>query len=478
MPTSIETPVSAVAMLDAVRQARVRPSQLVAAALNRAEQIRQLNPFVLIDHEGALAAAEQADRPITEGNANAIGPLHGVPVAFKDFTPTCGHLTTRGSWSTGDWIPRFDPVIVQRLKAAGAIVIGKTTTPEFAYSSYTHSPRWGVTRNPHDLDRTPGGSSGGSACAVATGCVPLAEGTDMGGSVRIPAALSGVVGMKPSLGRIPMDILPSVFDNISHFGPLASSVDDAALFLNIAQGPHDADIQSQPDPDPIAVPVASEVDGLRIALSVDLGYYDVHPEIMARTDLAADRLASRGARVERVSLPWSRKINDTWLGLWGVTLAAAWGDCLPGHRQHMDPAVVALMEGARHRRAVAFKRVEVFRTRLWHDLRRIFAEYDVLLCPTCAVPAPGLETCDADFEQNLEDGRFAGLDMCCPFNLTPQCPAVSVPAGVTTVGLPIGLQIVTPRFADERALQVAKAVEADFPPIGPIKLSFDPDIRT
>lgn len=457
-------PTTAYAMAKAVRAGRVKPSDLIEAAIIRAEAIAPLNAFTLIDRDGARTAAAEADRAV--GRAD-MGPLHGVPVAFKDFTPTRGHLTTRGSWTTGDWVPAADPVVVQRLKAAGAIVLGKTTTPEFAYSSYTHSPRWGVTRNPYDRTRTPGGSSGGSACAVATGCVPLAEGSDMGGSVRIPAALSGVVGLKPSIGRIPMDILPTVFDNISHFGPLASCVDDAALFLSVAQGPDDADIQSQPAPPPVTVPLEARAPGLRVALSVDLGYYAVDPAVAERVEGAADALAARGARVEHVRLPWTRRINDTWIAIWGVALAAAWGDRLARHRARMDPAVVALIEAGRNQRAVTYKRMEHFRTELWHDLSGVFEDYDVLLTPTCAVTAPTLDTTDADYELDLPDGRFGGLDMCCPFNLVPQCPAVSVPVGLTEGGLPVGLQVVGPRFSDQRVLEVAKAVEADFPPLAP-----------
>ena len=453
-------PLSATAIARGVAAGELKPGTITERALARCRDITGLNPFVLVDAEGARAAAQALEKRITDGD---VGPLAGVPVAIKDFTPTRGHLTTRGSWSTGDWVPDADPVIVQRLKTAGAIVIAKTTTPEFAYSSYTHSPRWGVTRNPHDPQRTPGGSSGGSACAVATGCVPLAEGTDMGGSVRIPAALSGVVGLKPSLGRIPMDILPTVFDNISHFGPLASCVDDAALFLAVTQGADDADIQSQANPEPIATPVEPAAEGLRIALSPDLGYYAVDPDVTRSVDAAAEALARRGASVERVDLDWTRAVNDTWLMLWGVAQMAAWGHGLDRFRDRMDPALVELMEGAREQRAVALKQTEALRTRLWQDLARLFSAYDALLCPTCAVPAPGLDTTDADFEKDLADGRFGGLDLCCPFNLVPQCPVASVPIR-PAAGLPVGLQIVGRRFADAQVLRIARAVELDHPP--------------
>ena len=464
-------PCSAAGIAAAVREGRLAPTKVIRDAIERIDAIRGLNAFVLVDTDGAMAAAQALEASLQQGTAST-GPLAGVPIAIKDFTPTRGHLTTRGSWSTGDWVPTEDPVLVRRLKAAGAIVVGKTTTPEFAYSSYTHSPRWGVTRNPHDPERTPGGSSGGSACAVATGCVPLAEGTDMGGSVRIPAALSGVVGLKPSLGRIPMDILPTVFDNISHFGPLAGCVDDAALFLSVVQGSDDADIQSQTITSPIETPVtAADASRLKLAYSPDLGYYALDPGVAEQIEAAVEKLAAAGAEVERVDLPWTREINDIWMAIWGVSLAACWGDMAAACRDRPDPAVRQLMDDARSMTAIELKRTEILRTRIWHDLAQIFSRHDALLCPTCAVPAPSLTTTDADFDADLPDGRFGGLDMCCPFNLVPQCPVLSMPVGMTN-GLPVGLQIVGPRHADAAVLQIGKAIEELIPPTGAIDRSY------
>ena len=240
-----------------VRERKVSPVDLVEASLGRIDQVQPVfNAFTLILAEEARAAARTAEA--TEPR----GPLHGVPVAFKEFTPTKGHVTTRGSAAVHEEAAE-DPAIVRRFREAGAIIVAKTTTPEFAYSSYTRSPKWGVTGNPWDPARTPGGSSGGSGVAVTTGCVALAEGTDMGGSVRIPAALCGCVGLKPSLGRIPMDILPTVFDDMSHFGPLARTVDDAALFLSVAEGPLETDIMSQPAPMPLPDAFDRNLTGLR-----------------------------------------------------------------------------------------------------------------------------------------------------------------------------------------------------------------------
>ncbi len=172
--------------------------------------------------------------------ARRSGALHGVPIAIKDLTPTAGKRTTLGSYAFEHNVPEHSALLVERLLGAGGIMVGKTATPEFAYSSFTHSRLWGVTRNPWNTERSPGGSSGGSGAAVASGCVPLAEGTDMGGSVRIPASWSGVVGLKPSFGRIPLDFLPTQFDTIHHFGPLARTIDDARLFVAVGQRPERA----------------------------------------------------------------------------------------------------------------------------------------------------------------------------------------------------------------------------------------------
>ena len=238
--------------------------------------------------------------------------------------------------------------MVTALRRAGAIIIGQTTTPEFAHTLVTDSPLWGTTRNPHALDRTPGGSSGGSAAAVASGCVPLAEGTDMGGSVRIPAAWSGVVGLKPGLGRIPMDVLPGLFDSISHHGPLARCADDARLFLAATQGPDDADIMSIPGPArPRRDPLDGDVTGLRLGLSTTLGCWAVDPEIAAAVEAAAHRLEAAGATVDVVDPGFRPSDGAAWMTLWAVFMAAYFGDVLEEFRDRMDPAVVHLIETGR-----------------------------------------------------------------------------------------------------------------------------------
>ncbi|WP_448204961.1 amidase [Azospirillum sp. sgz302134] len=448
----------ATAIAHGIRSGRFRAEDVVAESIHRAKALTgPLNPFTLIREAQALDAARRADQAVARGEPT--GPLHGVPFAAKDLTPTAGDTTTLGSWSVPDWTPEETALCIRRLQEAGAILIGKTTTPEFAHSSFTASPRWGVTRNPWDPSRTSGGSSGGSAVAVAAGVVPFAEGTDMGGSVRIPAALCGTVGLKPSLGRIPMTILPSVFDNISHFGPLARTVDDAVAFMEAAAGPSDEDISSVPLRFSGEKARAGRLEGRRFALSMDLGYYEIQPGVEAAIRDAVRDLRNAGATVDEVAIPWTRAVNDQWFDLWCVFMTAYFGDRLASHRERMDPAVVAMMERGFAMDATGYKRTEVLRTAIWRDLAGLFERYDALLCPTCAVTAPPASETDDDYMATTADGRFRGLDMTCPFNLLPQCPALSLPVGLASDGLPVGLQIVGHRFADEDVLGIAVAFE-------------------
>ena len=449
---------SAVELAALIRERELSPVEVVEAALARIEEVNPaLNAFPFVYPAAALEAARAAEATIARGDA--LGPLHGVPIALKDFTPTRGLRTTLGSFAYEHWVPDFDPVIWQRLQAAGAILIGKTATPEFAHSSYTESPLWGITRNPWNPERTPGGSSGGAGAAVAAGCVPLAEGTDMGGSVRIPAAFCGVVGLKPSLGRIPMDVLPTVFDSISHFGPLARTVEDAALFLAVTAGPHDADIQSLPEgPDP-RERLGEDIAGKRLAYSPDLGFFAVDAEVRREVEAAVRALADAGAIVEEVDLPWDRSVVDDWALNWGVFLAACFGQHLERFRDRMTPAVVRLIEQGQAVDAVTLRRLEFARTRRWHQLAALFERYDALLCPTMARTATPVGGTDEDFAEDDETGRFLGLDMTGPFNFTAQCPALSVPAGWSDEGLPVGLQIVGRRFDDAGVLAIGAALE-------------------
>ncbi len=454
------TPATELARLVATK--KLSPVELMRNTLARIEAVNPtLNCFCFVYPQEALELAEAAEAAVMRGQP--LGPLHGVPFAIKDLTPTRGKRTTLGSKAYETWVPDHDAPIVEALDGAGGIMVGKTTTPEFAYSSFTDSPLWGFTRNPWNPAKTPGGSSGGSGAAVASGCVALAEGSDMGGSVRIPASFCGIAGLKPSFGRIPFTILPSQFDQLSHFGPLARTVSDVALFLSITQGPDERDIQSLKPALDVKIPVPADARGLRLALSLDLGYAWVDPEVEAAVRAAAEALAAAGATVEEVELGWDWRLNDRWIEHWGVYLAAFFGHTLASHRDQLDPNVRRLMESGLAMNAVDFKRIEFARTEQWKKLSPILSRYDAMLCPTMAMTAPGVGDRNVEYGKLDADGRYRGLDMTSVFNFVSPCPAFSVPCGFDKAGLPIGLQIVGRRFDDLTALRVGAALEAAMP---------------
>ena len=449
---------SALELARGIREGSLSAAEVVSNALARIEAANAaLNCFCFVYPDEALAKARAADDMVRTGKK--LGPLHGVPIAVKDFTPTRGKRTTLGSYVYENWIPGHDAVVVERLLAAGAILVGKTTTPEFAYSSFTESPLWGVTRNPWNRDRTPGGSSGGSAAAVAAGCVPLAEGSDAGGSIRLPAACCGIVGFKPSMGRIPFDPLASQFLSIWHFGPLARTVDDAALFLNVAQGPDDRDIASLPLLPPLPLPLPRDVRGLKIALSYDLGYYAIDRDVMLNTQAVADVLRAQGALVDEVDIGWDRRINDATYLHFSVMTAMLFGHHLVEWRDRMDPLVVKMIESAGSIDALSLKSVELVRTAQWEKLRQIFKIHDAFMCPTTSVPAPEIGRNEFEFDYDDEEGRCRALDLTLQFNFVGQCPVVSVPSGLSANGLPTAVQVVGRRYDDLTALRIAAAVE-------------------
>jgi Asp-tRNA(Asn)/Glu-tRNA(Gln) amidotransferase A subunit family amidase len=453
---------SAMDLARRIAAGELSPVEVVGAALDRIEAVNPaLNCFCFVWHDEALEAAESAAAAVAHGDE--LGPLHGVPVALKDTTPTAGHRTTLGSFTHEHWVPDRDAHIVTALRRAGAVIVGKTTAPEFAHTLVTESPLWGVTRNPWNLERTPGGSSGGSAAAVAAGCVPLAEGSDMGGSVRIPASWCGVVGLKPGLGRIPMDGLPSLFDTLAHHGSLTRSVDDARLFLAATQGPDDADILSVTAPLALTEPIDPAVEGLRLALSVDLGCWAVDPAVETAVRAAAAALRRAGASVEEVDLQLTPRDEQVWSELWAVYMASHYGALVAEHGAHMDGAVLRLITRGNTMSAVEVKRLDVERTDLWRRVARVLASHDAILCPTMARgPIPASRSGRVRTAP-VDDGRLHSPDMTSVFNLIAPCPALSVPCGWDPDGMPIGLQIVGRRWREDTVLRIGRAVEIALP---------------
>lgn len=449
---------SATQLRGALDDRTVSSVELIENALSRIEEVNEkLNAFCFVYPDEAMDLARKADDRIANGEAR--GPLEGLPFALKDFTPTKGKRTTLGSKVFENWVPDYDVPIFERLRDAGGILIGKTMTPEFASSSFTASPLWGVTRNPWSPEHTPGGSSGGSAVAVVTGCVPLAEGSDGGGSIRIPAALSGCVGFKPSLGRIPLCIMPTGFEQIFHLGPLSRTVDDAALFLSVAQGPDDRDILSLPGEAPIELPVPYDVRGMKFAFSIDLGFFVVEEEVEKNTRAAVDALRDAGAVVEEVALPWEPRLADEFFTYWSVMMIACFGQYVDQWRDQMGDDFLHFVSIAEKMSAADFKKLEIYRTEVWNSLREILSRYGALLSPTMALPAPLATEREMDFGGLDENGLYKGLDMCFPFNYTSRCPVLSVPSGFTLGGLPTGLQIVGRRHDEPTVLRIGKAIE-------------------
>jgi Asp-tRNA(Asn)/Glu-tRNA(Gln) amidotransferase A subunit family amidase len=292
--------------------------------------------------------------------------------------------------------------------------------------------------------------------------VPLAEGTDMGGSVRIPAAWCGIVGLKPGLGRIPMDTLPGLFDLMSHHGPLARTVDDVRLFLQVTQGPDDADILSVPCPLDLDSPVPASVEGLRLGLSIDLGLWAVDPAIERAVRGAATALTTAGAVVDEVEVKVTRKDEEVWVDLWGVFMATYYGHLVEKYAAKMDPDVLQLIESGKKMSAVQLKGLELERTALWRRLAPVFASHDALLCPTMSTgPSPAAKADRPTAPP--EDGRYHAADMTGVFNLVAPCPALSVPCGWDAESLPIGLQVVGRRWREDAVLQVGRAVELAIP---------------
>ncbi len=437
------------------------PVEIVENTLARIAEVNpDLNCFCFVYPEESLQLAREAEKAVIRGDD--LGSLHGVPIAIKDLTPTAGKRTTLGSAAFEHNVPTVDATIVERLRAAGAIMVGKTTTPEFAHSSFTESPLWGITRNPWNLDRSPGGSSGGSGAAVASGCVPLAEGTDMGGSVRIPASWCGIVGLKPTHGRIPMDLLPSAWDDISHFGPLARTIDDACLFLRAAEGPSDRDPLSLPALGGLDRPFDGDLTGMRLALDLDLGCYYLNPQVEASVREAAALLESqrggrRGGR-HRLDRPDRRCLGPLLGGLHGRLLRRT---CLTSTGSGWTRE-----SSSSSRAATPCRRSTTSDSRSSGRHGGTTSPASTPTTTRCSArrcPSRRHRSAEYDEYSETDDGLFRSLDMTSQFNFFPRCPAISIPCGWTTDGLPIGLQAVVRRHRDDVALQIGRAMEVAKP---------------
>lgn len=446
---------SATEIVALYRTRKLSPVDVVRATLARIEALNPvLNAFCFIAPD-ALDRAAASERRWTRGEPQ--GPLDGVPVSIKDLLLTRGWPTRRGSKTidpAGPW--HDDAPVVARLRESGAILLGKTTTPEFGWKGVTDSPLTGITRNPWNPAKTPGGSSGGGAAAIAAGLGPLTVGTDGGGSIRIPCAFTGTFGLKPSFGRVPAWPL-SPFGTVAHLGPMTRTVTDAALLLNVLSQPDARDSLALPyDARDYLDGLDAGVSGWRIAYSATLGYAGVDAEVASAVRQAAMRYADLGAQVEEVD-PGFDDAHEIFRRHWYSGAAFLLRHFTPEEKSLMDRGLVDVAEqGAR---ITTFELLEAAQQRgaLGTRMNLFHQTYDLLLTPSVPLVAfdAGREVADLLKEKSWTDWS----PFTYPFNLTQQ-PAASLPCALSSTGLPIGLQIVGPRFADARVLRAARAFES------------------
>jgi len=444
------------------RDGSLSPREALAAVLERIDAFNgDVNAFRFVDRVGAMAAAEASEGRWMEGAP--LGPLDGVPASVKDIVPVKGWSTTYGSGVLAEsGTARDDAPAVARLREAGAILLGLTNTPEIGWKGVTDSPAHGITRNPWNLDRTPGGSSGGAAAACALGMGALHIGTDGGGSVRIPAAFTGVFGIKASFGRVP--VYPaSAFGTLSHVGPLTRCVADAALMLNVLTRPDVRDWYALPDErHDYTAGLENGVKGLKIAFSPTLGYAAVDPEIAALVRKAVAALADRGAEVVQTD-PGFDCPQEMFHHLWFPGAAFRTRHLTDAQRAQLDPGLQEIIEQSKPWGLTDYLEATQARAAFGMHMRKFHETYDLLVTPTLPIAAftAGEEVADATQTRWTDWAAFTY-----PFNLTQQ-PAASICCGFTSDGLPAGLQIVGRMHDEITVLRGARAYETINPPVMP-----------
>ncbi len=446
------------------RARKVSPLEVMQAVVARIDRVNpQLNAYVTVAKEAAFRAARTATSALKK--SARLGPLHGVPVSIKDLIVTKGTRTTWGSKIFEDHVPDEDAVTVERLKAAGAIIVGKTNTPEFGAGGNTFNAVFGATRNPWTPALTCGGSSGGAAVAVATGMGPLAEGSDLGGSLRIPAAFCGVVGFRTSPGLIPIYPAALAWDSLRVVGPMARTVRDVALMLSVEAGPDDrAPLSYAVDTSGFLRAVkAPSVRGWRIAWTPDLnGLLPVDGEVAQVAEGASKVFRSLGARVEAAS-PDFGEVNDIVLATRGIAMVAQHAEKLPRWEGQMQKGLVWNIKQGLALTPEAIGRGEKLRTTLWHRVRVFMEDRDLLILPTVPVePFPVEAPYPTEINGKPLENYTQWMFLTYAITLTG-LPALSIPCGFTRGGLPVGLQIVGRRRQEAAVLRAAAAFEAAAP---------------
>ncbi|MGY2083749.1 amidase [Blastococcus sp. SYSU DS0539] len=442
-----------------IRSKELSPVEYVGRVLRAIDTSGgEINAFATVTAEAACAAARRAEQAVVDGAE--LGPLHGVPVNIKDLFATTGVRTAYGSVVYADNVPDHDDVLVQRLNSAGAIMVGKSTTPEFGHKGVTDSPVFGVTRNPWDLDRAAGGSSGGAAAAVAAGFGPLGLGTDGAGSIRIPAAACGVVGLKPTNGAVPYEQASDVFSNYAAAGPLTRTVADAALMMDSLAGPTTIDPWSLGRGRARRMPqlIGDDLSGVRIGYIPRMSNTTVADDVQEQTLATLASLADRGAQVDEVGdgLDWAAHAARV---LYLAHQFVAYGPFRAEYGDRLDPSLIEYIEGGSNYTVRDYRTAGLARSALYRGVQALFDQVDFLLTPTLPTTAPAAVDNAEGQEPRLMKGWNAYVY---PFNLTGH-PAASVPSGFGADGLPTGVQIVGPWWADSDVLRLAAVVESARP---------------
>jgi len=463
------TQCTAIELLGLYRSGAASPVEATQAVLQRIARLNPLlNAFCLIDEAAAMASARQSEARWQAHRRSGAGvlSLDGVPMSIKDLILTQGWPTLRGSKTVNPDQPwQVDAPVTARLREAGAVLLGKTTTPEFGCKGETNSLLTGISRNPWNPARTPGGSSGGASAAVSAGLGPLAIGTDGAGSVRIPAAFCGNVGFKPSFGRVPAYPL-SPFGSVAHLGPHAMTVEDVALLMNTIALPDTRDWTSLPfDGVDYLAGLKGGIKGFRVAYSPTLGYAkNVDPEIAAATAQAAKHLQDLGAVVEQVD-PLTEDPLDISTGLWFAGAYQVWQTLNPAQQALTDPDFKSQAQLGAELDANAIHALTQRRGVLGSHLRQFMQRFDLILTPSTAVTA--FKALPAGHSVMNSAAMLGWTPFSYPFNLSQQ-PAISLPCGLTLDGLPMGVQLVGTMFGDAKLLQAAQALQACYPMQRPV----------
>jgi amidase len=441
-----------------IRTRDVSAGEVMTAHLAQIDRLNPtLNAIVTLLPEQALAAAAAADAALARGEE--VGPLHGLPIAHKDTTPTKGIRTTWGSPIYRDFVPEESALIVERLQGGGAIPIGKTNVPEFGAGSQTFNTVFGVTRNPYDLTKTPGGSSGGAAAALATGMHPIADGSDLGGSLRNPGGYCNVVGFRPSPGRVPKTGSNSAWFDMTTHGPLARTVGDVALLMSVIAEPDLRSPISLQDPAALfARPLERDFRGVRIAWSPDLGGLPVDPRTTAVLASQRDVFAALGAELSEAT-PDLEGADEVFHVFRAWEFESGYGELLDTHRDLLKDTVIWNIEAGRALSGPDIGRAMRLRSALYQRVHEFFTEFDFLLAPVSQVPPFPNDVPYPTEVAGVAMGSYIEWMRTCSRITVTGHPAISVPAGFTPEGLPVGLQIVGRARDDWGVLQLAHAFE-------------------